>query len=89
MNKSLKSFAIRTLAISTLTLAAMGSANAAVFFYRTGVVVAPVVVAPVVVAPLAPVMVAPVYIPTCRLISVPFVNAYTGFTYLATRRVCN
>jgi len=88
MNKSLKSFAIRAVAISTLTLAAMGSANAAVFFYRTGVVVAPVVVAPVVVA-LAPIVVAPVYIPTCRLISVPFVNAFTGLTYLATRRVCN
>ena len=49
-------------------------------------VVAPVVAAPVV---MAPVVVAPVYVPICRFVSVPFVNAYTGVTYLATRRVCN
>jgi hypothetical protein len=34
-------------------------------------------------------VVTPVYIPTCRLITVPFVNAYTGVTYLVPRRVCN
>jgi hypothetical protein len=44
-------------------------------------VVAPVAVAPVV----APV----VYVPTCRFITVPVMNAFTGFTYLVTRRVCN
>jgi hypothetical protein len=70
----------------------MSSANAGVFVYRTRIVT-PVVVAPVVAAPVvavaAPVVVAPVYVPTCRLISVPFVNAYTGVTYLVPRRVCN
>jgi hypothetical protein len=50
-------------------------------------VVAPVVVAAPVVA--APVVVAPVYVPTCRLVAVPFVNAVTGLTYMVTRRVCN
>jgi hypothetical protein len=55
------------------------------------VVVAPAVVAPVVAAPVvvAPVVVAPVYVPTCRLVAVPFVNAVTGLTYMVTRRVCN
>jgi hypothetical protein len=43
------------------------------------------VVAPVIVAP-APVA---VYVPTCRFVSVPVVNALTGVTYLVTRRVCN
>jgi hypothetical protein len=54
-------------------------------------VVAPVVAAPVVAAPVvaAPVVVAPVYVPTCRLVSVPVVNAFTGLTYLVPRRVCN
>jgi hypothetical protein len=49
--------------------------------------VAPVVVAPVVAAPIvaAPVVVMPV----CRFVSVPVVNAWTGVTYLVTRRVCN
>jgi hypothetical protein len=37
----------------------------------------------------APVVVAPVYVPTCTIVSVPFVNAYTGVTYLVPRRVCN
>jgi hypothetical protein len=61
-----------------------------VFVYRTRVLVAPVVAAPVVVAPVvAPVVVAPVYVPTCTIVSVPFVNAYTGVTYLVPRRVCN
>jgi hypothetical protein len=58
---------------------------------------APAVAAPVMVAP-APVVAAPVvvaaapvavYVPTCRFVSVPVVNAFTGVTYLATRRVCN
>jgi hypothetical protein len=70
----------------------VSQANAGVFIYRTRVVT-PVVVAPVVAAPVvavgAPVVVTPVYIPTCRLITVPFVNAYTGVTYLVPRRVCN
>jgi len=62
-------------------------------FFRT-VVAAPVVAAPVVVAPVvapavAPVVVAPVYVPTCRIISVPVVNAWTGITYLVPRQVCN
>jgi hypothetical protein len=35
------------------------------------------------------VVVAPVYVPTCTFVSVPFVNAYTGVTYLVPRRVCN
>ncbi len=95
MNTSFKSFAIRTLAASALTVAALSSANAAIFF-RTGVVVAPV--APVVVAPTvvaapviaAPVVVAPVVVvPTCRFVAVPVVNAWTGMTYLVTRRICN
>jgi hypothetical protein len=53
-------------------------------------VVAPVIAAPVVAAPVvaAPVVV-PVYVPTCRLVAVPFVNAVTGLTYMVTRRVCN
>ncbi len=83
MTTSFKSFAIRTLAVSALTLAALSSANAAVFI-RTGVVVVrplPVLVAPVV----APVVVVPV----CRFVSVPVLNAWTGVTYLVTRRVCN
>jgi len=38
----------------------------------------------------APVVVAPVVVvPVCRFVSVPVVNAFTGVTYLATRRVCN
>jgi hypothetical protein len=84
-----KTFAIRTLALTALAAAAMSSANAGVFVYRTRVI-APVVVAPV-VAPVvaAPVVVAPVYVPTCTIVSVPFVNAYTGVTYLVPRRVCN
>ena len=45
-----------------------------------------VVAAPVAVAP---VVVAPVYVPTCTIVSVPFVNAFTGVTYLVPRRVCN
>jgi hypothetical protein len=66
----------------------------------TPVVAAPVVAAPVVAAPAvappvvaAPVVVAPVvtpvYVPTCRLVSVPVVNAITGVTFLVPRRVCN
>ena len=91
MNTSLKSFAIRTLALSALAAAAMSSANAGVFFYRTAVVVRPVYADPVVVAPVvaAPVVVAPVYVPPCNFVSVPVVNAYTGWTYMVTRRVCN
>jgi hypothetical protein len=51
------------------------------------VVAAPVAVAPVVAAPVvaAPIVV----VPACRFVSVPVVNAFTGVTYLATRRVCN
>ncbi len=87
MNTSFKSFAIRTLAASALTVAALSSANAAIFF-RTGVVVAPTVVAAPVIA--APVVVAPVVVvPTCRFVAVPVVNAWTGMTYLVTRRICN
>jgi hypothetical protein len=102
MNTTIKHFALRTLAFSAIAAVAMSSANAGVFFVRTRVVVAPVValpivaapvaVAPVVVAPVvaAPVAVAPVvYVPTCRFIAVPVVNAYTGWTYMVTRRVCN
>jgi hypothetical protein len=40
-------------------------------------VVTPVVAAPVVV------------LPTCRFVSVPVVNAWTGITYMVTRQVCN
>jgi hypothetical protein len=93
-----KNFAIRTLILSALAAAAFSSANAAVFI-RTGLivaapaVVAPVVpVAPVVAAPVvaAPVVAAPiVVIPTCRFVAVPVVNAWTGITYMVTRRVCN
>jgi hypothetical protein len=56
------------------------------------VVVSPVVAAPVMVAPVmaAPVVVAPVMVvPTCRFVAVPVMNAWTGFTYMVTRRVCN
>jgi len=68
-----------------------------VFVVRSRVLFAPVVAAPVaVVAPVAvapvmtvPVVVAPVYVPTCTIVSVPFVNAFTGVTYLVPRRVCN
>lgn len=90
-----KKFALRTLAVSAIAAIAMSSANAGVFFFRTAVV-APVVVTPVIAAPVvvAPVAVAPVvapvvYVPTCRFITVPVMNAFTGFTYLVTRRVCN
>ena len=52
-----------------------------------GIGVGPAVVAaPVVVAPVA---VAPVYVPTCNFVAVPVVNAYTGWTTMVTRRVCN
>ncbi len=80
MNAFFKTFAIRTLAVSALTLAALSSANAAIFI-RTGVYAAPIapVVAPVVV----------VVVPVCRFVSVPVLNAWTGVTYLVTRRVCN
>jgi hypothetical protein len=94
-----KSFAIRTLILSAFAATAVSSAHAAIFI-RTGVVVAPVAVAPVVVAPLAPVIAAPVVaapviaapvvvMPICRFVSVPVMNAWTGATYLVTRRVCN
>jgi hypothetical protein len=62
------------------------------------VVAAPVVAAPVAVTPVAPVVVAPVvtapvvvpvYVPTCRFVTVPVMNALTGLTYMVTRRVCN
>jgi hypothetical protein len=56
------------------------------------VAVAPVMAAPVMAAPVmaAPVMAAPVMVvPTCRFVAVPVMNAWTGFTYLVTRRVCN
>ena len=82
-------FAIRTLVLSAFAVAALNSANAAIFI-RTGVVVAPV--APVYAAPVvaAPVVVAPVVVmPVCRFVSVPVMNAWTGVTYLVTRRVCN
>jgi hypothetical protein len=91
-----KKLALRTLAVSAIAAIAMSNANAGVFFFRTAVVapvvVTPVIAAPVVVAPVAvaPVVVAPVvYVPTCRFITVPVMNAFTGFTYLVTRRVCN
>jgi len=86
-----KNFAIRTLVLSALAVAALNSADAAIFI-RTGVVVAPVAVAPVVAAPVlaAPVIAAPVVVmPVCRFVSVPVMNAWTGVTYLVTRRVCN
>jgi hypothetical protein len=91
-----KTFAIRTLALSALAAATITDANAAVFI-RTGVVVAPVV--PVVIAapvvPVAPIVAAPVVVtpvvvmPVCRFVSIPVMNAWTGITYLVTRRVCN
>jgi hypothetical protein len=101
MNTTIKNFALRTLAVSAIAAVAMSSANAGVFFFRTRVVVpvvatpvvvAPIAVAPVVAAPIAvaPVAVAPVvYVPTCRFISIPVMNAFTGYTYVVTRRVCN
>ena len=84
MKTTFKHFAIRTLAITAFAAGAMSSANAAIIFYRAPVVVAPVVyAAPVIVAPVA------VYVPTCRWVAMPFLNAYTGWTYMVTRRVCN
>jgi hypothetical protein len=88
MKTTFKKIAIRALAVTAIASAAMGTANAGVFIYGPRIVVpavyaAPVVVAPVVVAPAA------VYVPTCRFVSMPFVNAYTGWTYMVTRRVCN
>jgi hypothetical protein len=62
------------------------------------IVAAPVVVAPAAVTPVATVVVAPVvaapvvvpvYVPTCRFVTVPVMNALTGLTYMVTRRVCN
>jgi hypothetical protein len=90
MNISIQSFAIRTLALSALAAVAMSSANAGVIFYRTRVFVAPVVAAPIFVSPVAAMPVAAaVYVPTCNFVSIPVVNAYTGWTYMVTRRVCN
>ena len=97
MNASFKKFALRTLAVSSVAALVMSSANARVFFYGPRFVVAPVVAAPVVVAPavvatpvvVAPVAVTPVYVPTCNFLAVPVVNAYTGWTTMVTRRVCN
>lgn len=80
----------QVLALSALAAGALGTANAAIFI-RSRVIVAPVV-APVAVAPVAVALVvaAPVVvIPTCRFVSVPVVNAFTGVTYMVTRRVCN
>ena len=37
----------------------------------------------------APVVVAPVYVPVCRVVSVPVVNPYTGWSYFVSRTVCN
>ena len=102
MNASAKNIVIRTLAVAAIAVSAMGSANAAIFV-RTAVVVTPVAVvaplrvavaAPVVVTP-APIVVAPapvivpLYVPACRFVAVPVMNAFTGITYLVTRRVCN
>jgi 2-oxoglutarate dehydrogenase E2 component (dihydrolipoamide succinyltransferase) len=53
------------------------------------VVAAPVVSAPAVAPPVVAPVVTPVYVPTCRLVSVPVVNAITGVTFLVPRRVCN
>ena len=90
---SFKTLAIRTLTVAVLAAAAMSSANARVVFYQTAVVTPVAVAAPVLAAPLVavapPVVVAPVYVPTCRLVSVPFVNALTGVTYFVPRRICN
>jgi hypothetical protein len=88
MKTTFKKIAIRALIVTAIASAALGTANAGVFIYGPRIVVptvyvAPVAVAPVVVAPVA------VYVPTCRFVSVPFVNAYTGWTYMVTRRVCN
>jgi hypothetical protein len=30
-----------------------------------------------------------VYVPTCRLVQVPYVNPWTGWTYFVTRQFCN
>jgi hypothetical protein len=88
MNTTAKNTLIRALAVAAISIAAMSSANAAVIFRSRLVVTTPVaVVAPVVVA--APVAVAPVYVPTCRFVSVPVMNAYTGLIYMVTRQVCN
>ncbi len=94
MNKQLT--LMKALTVAAIAVGSMSTANAAIFF-RSRVVVAPVV-APVAVAPVAPVVAAPVvvapvvtpvYVPTCRLVSVPVVNAITGVTFLVPRRVCN
>ena len=69
------------MALTAIAACSIGTANAGVFFYRTAVVT-PVVVAPVVVAPV-------VSVPTCRLVAMPVVNVYTGWTYMVARRVCN
>jgi hypothetical protein len=93
MNKTRCLFQV--LALSALAAGALGTANAAIFIRSRVIVaplVAPVAVAPVAVAPvaIAPVVAAPVVvIPTCRFVSVPVVNAFTGVTYMVTRRVCN
>jgi hypothetical protein len=124
MQNSIRNFAFRSLAATSIGLMAMSAANAEVVIVRrphvivrpvvavpvvaapvvvapvaaAPVAVAPVAVAPVAVAPAAPVVVAPVvaapvvvpvYVPTCRFVTVPVVNALTGVTYMVTRRVCN
>ena len=103
MNKTRCLFQV--LALSALAAGALGTANAAIFIRSRVIVaplVAPVAIAPVAIAPvaiapvaIAPVAIAPVVaapvvvIPTCRFVSVPVVNAFTGVTYMVTRRVCN
>jgi hypothetical protein len=86
MKTTFKKIAIRALTVTAIASAAVGTANAGVFIYGPRIVVPAVYAAPVVVAP---VVVAPTAVPTCRFVSMPFVNAYTGWTYMVTRRVCN
>jgi len=102
MNFALRTLAVSAIAAVAMNSANAGVFFYRTRVVVAPVVVAPVVAAPVVVAPVAvtpviavPVVVAPVavapvvYVPTCRVIAVPVVNAFTGYTYMVARRVCN
>lgn len=99
MKNSTRFTTFASLTLAGLALSAASTANAAIWVRSRIVVRAPLVVpvvAPVVITPVVaaaavatPVVLAPVVVaPVCAIVSVPFVNAYTGVTYLVPRRVC-
>ena len=73
MNTRVKKIAISALAVGAVAAGVAGTADAQVYYYQPTVVVAP----------------APVYVPTCHLVYTPMINPWTGWSYMATRSVCN